>query len=94
MHDFELEEPIQIESAKKKKAQELENLAVCYARTFSTKEGQKVLADLFNRFVVFNDTNLASPNIQYEAAYHDGESGVVKYINSMIGRTQRAKEED
>lgn len=65
------------------------DLAACYARTFGTEEGKKVMQDLFDRFVINNDTNLASANINYEAAYHNGEAGAIKFISQMVARGHR-----
>lgn len=58
-------------------------------RVFSTDDGQELLAHLTNHFVIHNDTPINSPNITYEAGYHAGEAGVVRYI---IHQMQRAEE--
>jgi len=60
------------------------DLAKCYHRVFTTDDGQRILSDLTRRFVYDNDTSFVSENINYEAAYHNGEAGVIKFlINQM-----------
>ncbi len=63
-------------------------LAKAYSGCFSTPEGKRVLEDLTSRFIYNNDTPFESQNVDYEAAYHNGESGVVKYVINLI---QQAK---
>ena len=63
-------------------------LAKAYNGCFSTPEGKKVLEDLTSRFIYGNDTPFESQIVNYEAAYHNGESGVVKYVINLI---QQAK---
>jgi len=65
--------------AKESRSKQAE-LAKDYHRCFNTDEGKRVLQDLTQRFIYNNDTQLASPNINYEAAYHNGEKGVLKFI--------------
>jgi hypothetical protein len=60
------------------------NLAKAYSHCFATDYGQQVIMDLSNRFIYINDTSFNSPNINYEAAYHDGEAGVIKFIINQI----------
>lgn len=74
----------QAEEAKAKAAA----LAKCYARVFRSEDGQKVLADLTNRYIMRNDVNPNAQNVNYEAAYKNGEAGVVKAI---INQMQRAE---
>lgn len=64
------------------------SLAKQYARLFQTDDGQKVFQDLFNKFIMTNHTDLNSKNINYEAAYHNGESGVIHYIQHQITKAQ------
>jgi hypothetical protein len=59
-------------------------LVKAYHRCFSTEDGFKVLEDLTNRFVIDNNTDFSSKNIEYEAAYHNGEAGAVKFILHLI----------
>ena len=60
------------------------DLAKCYHRVFTTDDGKRILSDLTRRFVYDNDTSFGSANIDYEAAYHNGEAGVIKFlINQM-----------
>lgn len=63
-------------------------IAKAYSVCFSTSEGKKVLEDLTSRFIYNNDTSFGSQNINYEAAYHNGESGVIKFV---INQIQQAK---
>jgi hypothetical protein len=63
-------------------------IAKAYSACFSTSEGKKVLEDLTSRFIYNNDTPFGSQNINYESAYHNGESGVVKFV---INQIQQAK---
>ena len=60
------------------------DLAKCYHRVLTTDDGKRILSDLTRRFVYDNDTSFGSANINYEAAYHNGEAGVIKFlINQM-----------
>tara|TARA_B100000780_G_C21011943_1_gene405286 strand:+ start:296 stop:577 length:282 start_codon:yes stop_codon:yes gene_type:complete len=64
--------------------QNASDLAKFYHRVFTTDDGQRILSDLTKRFVYENDTSFGSENINYEAAYHNGEAGVIKFlINQM-----------
>lgn len=74
--------------AKEKKLEKARALATAYHRLFSTEDGQKVLEDLMDKFVMSNDTPLGSHNINYEAAYHNGEAGSVKYILNQIKKAE------
>jgi hypothetical protein len=42
------------------------------------------MQDLMTRFIIDNSTPLNSPNVNYEAAYHNGEAGVVRFILNQI----------
>lgn len=64
-------------------------LAKLYNRCFGTEEGQKVLQDLTSRFIYNNDVSFEAKNVDYEAAYCNGEGSVVKFI---INRVSRAAE--
>ena len=64
-------------------------LTKAYARTFNTEDGQKVLEDLTRRFLIGNATSLNSQNVAYEAAYHNGEAGVIRMIIHYIQQTER-----
>ena len=70
-----------------KRAQAAE-LAKAYNRCFGSDDGKRVLSDLTARFIYNNDTPFASENVNYEAAYHNGESGVVKFV---INQKQQAE---
>ena len=78
--------------AKKQQAQAREKqaeLAKAYARCFNTDDGQKVLEDLTRRFLLDNATALSSQNVAYEAAYHNGEAGVIRMIIHYIQQAER-----
>jgi hypothetical protein len=64
-------------------------LAKAYSRCFSTDDGIKVLEDMSKRFLLENDTSLAAQNINYEAAYHNGESGVMRYVVHQIQQAEK-----
>jgi len=70
------------ESENKKQAQS--DLAKSYHRVFTTEDGQRILSDLTRRFVYENDTPFSSSNVDYEAAYHNGEAGSVKFIINQM----------
>lgn len=72
----------------KERQAKAEALAKQYAICFSTECGQAVLTHLVNSFIMESDTNLASQNINYEAAYRNGEAGVIKYILNQVKRAQ------
>jgi len=60
------------------------DFAKAYHRVFTTDDGARILSDLTKRFVYDNDTSFGAENINYEAAYHNGEAGVIKFlINQM-----------
>lgn len=77
------------EKAKAKAREKQINLAKAYSRCFSTEDGFKVMEDLLNRFVMDNNTHFSSQNIEYEAAYHNGEAGVVKFIIHLTKQAER-----
>ena len=83
--DLDVKQPEEIVKESKAKAA---SLAKSYAFCFSTDSGKAVLDHLVNSFVMSNDTAFSSQNIDYEAAYHNGEAGVVKYILNQIKRAQ------
>lgn len=64
-------------------------LAKAYNRCFGTDDGIKVLEDMSKRFLLENDTSLAAQNINYEAAYHNGESGVMRYVVHQIQQAEK-----
>lgn len=71
--------------------QQIINKANAYSRLFRTEDGEKVLNDLTQKFIYENSTSLNAKNITYEAGYHAGEAGIVKYIISMIQKAQEIK---
>ena len=60
-------------------------IAKAYKRLFTTDDGVKVLNDLNQKFIYNNNTQLDAVNVNYESAYHNGESGVVKYCHTKMG---------
>ncbi len=79
-------EDAKVVNAEKRKA--AAELAQAYNECFSGDIGKRVLEDMTQRFIFNNYTPLGSSNPNYEAAYHNGESGVVKFI---INQIQQAK---
>lgn len=82
---------VDTEGAKKQlknRQAEAAELAKAYSRCFDSNEGKKVFADLNQRFIYNNDTSFGSSNINYEAAYHNGEAGVVKFILNQINQAK------
>jgi len=69
---------------KKEKRAEQAALLQCYSRLFKTDDGQKVLNDLSKRYLYDNGILLDSNNIDYRAAFANGESEVVKQIIKKI----------
>jgi len=79
------------EKANKSKEQIREKqveLAKAYHRCFSTDDGFKVIEDLSRRFLIDNNTPLSSQNINYEAAYHNGEAGAIKFILHLVRQAE------
>ena len=74
--------------AAEEKALADKSLAQAYARCFSTDDGKRVLADLTNKLIINNNTPMDSANVQYVAAYKNGEKGAV---NLIIHQTTRAE---
>jgi len=76
------------EHAKAQQKAEAASLSQAFARLFKTDDGQKVLQHLSDKCLINNDTPIASPNINYEAAYKNGEGGVIKYIINQMTRAE------
>ena len=76
-----------------KKAEELrvrqQELNNKFYRLFNTDDGKVVFQHLFDSFVMKNDTPLDAQNVEYEAGYHAGEAGVIKYISQRMSNSQR-----
>ena len=64
-------------------------LAKAYNRCFGTDDGAKVLDDMTKRFLLENNTSLSAQNINYEAAYHNGEAGIMRYIVHQIQQAEK-----
>jgi hypothetical protein len=64
------------------------DLAKSYHRVFTTDDGARILSDLTKRFVYDNDTSFGSENIDYEAAYHNGEAGVIKFVINQMKHSE------
>ena len=79
----------EIEHAQKLARQASADLAQAYSRCFNTKDGERVLTDLTNRFIMSNDMALDAKNPEYEAGYHNGESGVVRLIIHQITQARK-----
>ena len=86
-----IDDPELAKQAKKEseiRKQNYRELAKKYHRVFTSEDGQSILSDLTKRFIYDNDTQFGSTNINYEAAYHDGESGVVKFVINQIKQAE------
>jgi|TARA_R110000787_G_scaffold24258_5_gene69018 hypothetical protein len=77
-------DPLKAKKASDIKKQAQSDLAKSYHRVFTTEDGERILADLIRRFVYENDTEFGSSNINYEAAYHNGEAGSIKFIINQM----------
>jgi len=85
---------LEVNESKAKEAQSAirerqSELAKAYNRCFGTDDGIRVMEDMTKRFLLENDTSLAAQNINYEAAYHNGESGVMRYIVHQIQQAEK-----
>lgn len=76
------------EHAKKQREADAASLAQLFSRLFSTEDGVKVLTHLSDKCLVNNPTPISSPNINYEAAYKNGEGGVIRYIITQINNAK------
>tara|TARA_R110000822_G_scaffold93139_2_gene214543 strand:+ start:3035 stop:3319 length:285 start_codon:yes stop_codon:yes gene_type:complete len=63
-------------------------LAKAYNRCFGSDDGKRVLEDLTGRFIFQNNTPFGSQNPDYEAAYHNGESGLVKFLINQVQQAE------
>ena len=63
-------------------------LAKAYSRCFSTEDGQRVIEDLTRKFLLENSTDLGARNVEYEAAYHNGEAGVIRMIIHYVQQAE------
>jgi len=77
---------IENESNLKNAKQKDIDLCKLYSRLFNTKDGQAALSDLTSKMIYSNDVSLTSENINYVAAYKNGEAGAIKYIINKIMR--------
>lgn len=75
----------QIKRAKEQKARDVE-LAKKFNRVFTSEDGKVVFEYLFKRFVLDNETPLTATNIEYEAGYHAGEAGVIKFMSHQMSK--------
>ena len=83
--DFNATDAKKANDAARYKAAEL---AQAYHRCFGTDDGKRVLADLTQRFIFQNATPFGSQNPNYEAAYHNGESGLVKFLITQVQKAE------
>lgn len=72
----------------KEKKMQADALSKQFAVCFSTEPGKAVLSYLVNKFIMESDTQLTATNINYEAAYKNGEAGVIKFILNQVKRAQ------
>lgn len=64
--------------------QAIEDRAKLYYRVFKSDDGVKLLAEMTNQFLIHNYTDPAHPNVDYVAAYKNGEAGVIGYILKQL----------
>ena len=83
--DFNATQAQKANEAARYKAAEL---AQAYHRCFGTDDGKRVLADLTQRFIFQNTTPFGSQNPNYESAYHNGESGLVKFLINQVQQAE------
>ena len=93
MHSLWDNKANKIKEAESLKAREREHqkqidTANAYARCFATDDGMKVIEHLSNEYIFNSTVNLTSINVNYEAAYKNGEAGLVKMIIAQITRAQ------
>lgn len=79
----------QIKAKAAEHKQKQDELNQKFWRIFNSDDGKVVFEHLFQTFIMRNETPLDSANIEYEAGYHAGESGVVKYISQRMSNSQR-----
>lgn len=87
----------QTSEAKKKakeQAQKEAELSKKFYRVFSSDDGKVVFDHLFRKFVLENDTPLNAQNIEYEAGYHAGEAGAIKYLTHRMSQATQSNEYD
>jgi len=75
----------QVEALKQSEEAAFE-LAKKFYRVFNSDDGKVVFQHLYQRFVTDNHTPFSSENINYEAAYHNGEAGLIKYMANQISK--------
>jgi hypothetical protein len=71
-------------NAKSNQRAEAASLSQAYARLFRSDDGQKVMNDLYNKMVINNMPDANCQNINYMAAFKNGEAGCVSYIQKQI----------
>lgn len=76
------------QAANAKNRQAAAELAQAYNKCFGTAQGKRILEDLTKRFIFQNNTPFGSENAAYESAYHNGESGVVKFLINQIQQAE------
>jgi hypothetical protein len=84
-------DPEERERQANKQREDMEALTKAYSRCFSTEDGIRVMEDLGKRFIMGNDTPFDAKNIEYQAAYHNGETGAIKFIIEQITRASRTQ---
>jgi hypothetical protein len=82
------ESKLKAEKAAAVRKQAESDIAKAYARCFASDDGKRVIADLTNRFIITNNTPLDAVNVNYVAAYKNGEKGVVNTIISLITKAE------
>ena len=82
--DVKVKSPKQVSEQREKQAA----IAKHYHACFASDSGKAVLDHLVQNFIMSNDTDINSPNIEYVSGYHAGEAGIVKMILNQMKRAQ------
>ena len=69
-------------------------LEQAFKRCFSSEDGKVVLQHLSQRFIYGNDVPLETKNIDYVAAYKNGEAGSIKYIIHLLVERENVREKE
>lgn len=78
----------QEEAEQKKREIHEEQITIArkFARAFGTDDGQAVFEHLFQSFLMKNNVSLSAQNVEYEAAFRNGQADVIKYITNQMAR--------
>ena len=69
-------------------------LEQAFKRCFTTEDGKTVLQHLSQQFIYSNDVPLETNNINYVAAYKNGEAGSIKYIIHLLVERENVRKKE